>query len=88
MFREIDIQVFTLDGEGIAFGIDLHSDCPGNALQIFTVGAEKDMRHLEVLKDDLFDGFLVLLFQKRTFAPVAYPDLPATTRQIVHKYVI
>jgi hypothetical protein len=52
------------------------------------VGAEKDIGHLEVVKDNLFDGFLGLLFQKRTFAPVTCPDLPTKSRQIMDKYLI
>ena len=34
------------------------------------MSAEKDIGHLEVLKDDLFDRFLVLVFQKGTFTPL------------------
>jgi len=28
------------------------------------VGAEKGIRHLKIIKNDLFDGFFLLFFQK------------------------
>lgn len=54
----MNIQLITLDDEDIAFNIDPHADRLGNAPQIFTVGAEKGIGGLKILKDDLFDRSL------------------------------
>ena len=65
-----------MNGEGIAFGVDPHANRSGNALQIFTVGAEKEIGKLKIIEDDLFGGFLSLFFQKRIFTPLALALLP------------
>jgi hypothetical protein len=53
----MDIKVFTLNGKDIALCIDPYADCPGNAPQIFAMGAEKDIGNLKIVKNDLFDRF-------------------------------
>ena len=59
----MNIEIVTLDRQRIAFRINFYTNVPGNALQVFTVGAEKEIRDLEVIIDDLFDKFLSLFLQ-------------------------
>ena len=59
-----------MNGESVAFGVDPHANRSGNALQIFTVGAEKEVGKLKIIEDGLFGGFLSLFFQKRIFTPL------------------
>jgi len=73
----MDIQIIALDGHRIAFGIDLHTDRPGNTPQIFIMSAEKGVHKLKIVKNDLFGRLSsksrfcdLLFFQIKTFTPL------------------
>jgi len=55
-----------LNGKGIAFAMDLYTDCLGDAPQIFTVGAKEKIGQLKVIEDDLLSEPFLLFRRNRT----------------------